>query len=163
MDYYKRYQEIIADYNREKDRATIEATFARVVDLINNLDAEQRRAVEERLSEEELALFDLLQKETLSKAERDRVKEASRELLRALQELLPPLDQWTQKEQTQAEVKISILDHLYHLLPSPSFSDEDKAEVAEKVYHFVWQQSATGSYPSTAGSKSRQFQHGHKR
>src|SRR5438128_12333278 len=28
MDYYKRYQEIIADYNREKDRATVEQTFA---------------------------------------------------------------------------------------------------------------------------------------
>ena len=26
MDYYKKYQEIIADYNREKDRATVEAT-----------------------------------------------------------------------------------------------------------------------------------------
>ena len=29
MDYYKKYQEIIADYNREKDRVTVEATFAR--------------------------------------------------------------------------------------------------------------------------------------
>jgi len=27
MDYYKRYQEIIADYNREKDRVTVEETF----------------------------------------------------------------------------------------------------------------------------------------
>ena len=31
MDYYKKYQEIIADYNREKDRATVEATFAQLV------------------------------------------------------------------------------------------------------------------------------------
>jgi hypothetical protein len=28
MDYYKKYQEIIADYNREKDRVTVEETFA---------------------------------------------------------------------------------------------------------------------------------------
>src|SRR2546429_4632376 len=33
MDYYKKYQEIIADYNREKDRATVEATFAQLVAL----------------------------------------------------------------------------------------------------------------------------------
>ncbi len=33
MDYYKKYQEIIADYNREKDRATVEETFARLVEL----------------------------------------------------------------------------------------------------------------------------------
>ncbi len=56
MDYYKKYQEIIADYNREKDRVTVEETFARLFDLANNLDAEQKRAVQEGLSEDELAL-----------------------------------------------------------------------------------------------------------
>jgi len=60
MDYYKKYQDIIADYNREKDRASVEETFARLFDLANSLDAEQRRAVQEGLSEDELALFDLL-------------------------------------------------------------------------------------------------------
>lgn len=60
MDYHKHYQEIIADYNREKDRIIIEETFAKLVDLAKTLDAEQRRAAEEGLSEEELALFDLL-------------------------------------------------------------------------------------------------------
>src|SRR6267143_4022866 len=50
MDYYKKYQEIIADYNREKDRVTVEETFARLVELVNSLDAEQKRAAEEGLS-----------------------------------------------------------------------------------------------------------------
>ena len=54
MDYYKKYQEIIADYNREKDRVTVEATFAQLVELASSLDAEQRRAAEEGLSEDEL-------------------------------------------------------------------------------------------------------------
>jgi type I restriction enzyme R subunit len=31
-DYYKKYQEIIADYNREKDRVTVEETFTRLLD-----------------------------------------------------------------------------------------------------------------------------------
>jgi hypothetical protein len=30
MDYYKKYQDIIADYNREKDRVTVEETFAKL-------------------------------------------------------------------------------------------------------------------------------------
>jgi type I restriction enzyme R subunit len=120
MDYYKRYQEIIADYNREKDRVTIEETFAKLVDLANSLDAEQRRAVEEGLSDDELALFDLLKKDSLGKTDRERLKEASRDLLQALQSLLTPLDQWTQKAQTQAEVEVFILDRLYLLLPSPT-------------------------------------------
>lgn len=45
MDYYKKYQEIVADYNKEKDRVTIEETFARLVDLAKSLDEEQKRAV----------------------------------------------------------------------------------------------------------------------
>src|ERR1035441_8644444 len=69
MDYYRRYSEIVADYNREKDRVTIEETFARLVDFANSLSAEQRRAAEEGLSEEELALFDLVKRPDLSKAD----------------------------------------------------------------------------------------------
>lgn len=41
---------------REKNRVTIEETFAKLVDLANSLSTEQRRAAEEGLSEDELAL-----------------------------------------------------------------------------------------------------------
>ena len=78
---YKKYQEIIADYNREKDRATVEATFAQLVALAASLDTEQRRAAEEGLSDDELALFDLLFKQSISKADRERLKQASKSLL----------------------------------------------------------------------------------
>ena len=43
MDYFRKYQEIIADYNRDKDRVTIEETFAKLVDLVSGLDVEGRR------------------------------------------------------------------------------------------------------------------------
>ena len=56
---------LVADYNREKDRVTIEETFRRLIELMDELDAEQRRAVEEGLNEDELALFDLLNKDDL--------------------------------------------------------------------------------------------------
>ncbi len=49
---------------------TIEETFAKLVELHDSLDAEQRRAAEEGLSEEELALFDMLKRDTLSQADR---------------------------------------------------------------------------------------------
>lgn len=70
MDYYRKYQEIIADYNREKDRVTVEDTFAQLVALAGSMDIEQRRAAEEGLSDEELALFDLLFKDSISRADR---------------------------------------------------------------------------------------------
>ena len=44
----------------DKDRVTIEDTFAKLVDLVTGLDAEGRRAAEEGLSEDEYALFCLL-------------------------------------------------------------------------------------------------------
>ena len=146
MDYYKRYQEIIADYNREKDRVTIEDTFAKLADLAASLDEEQRKAVEEGLSEQEYALFSLLLREGISKADRDRVKQASQKLLRELQKLLAPLEQWTQKEQTQAEVEVFILDNLFELLPSPPFTELEKQAAAREVYRFVWDASTEAAY-----------------
>jgi type I restriction enzyme R subunit len=145
MDYYKKYQEIIADYNREKDRTTVEATFAQLVALAASLDAEQRRAAEEGLSDSELALFDLLFKENISKTDRERLKEASKSLLASLRGLLRPMQDWTQKEATQAEVKVFILDNLWRTLPRPPFTDDETEAVANRVYEFVWQKSVTGS------------------
>jgi type I restriction enzyme R subunit len=144
MDYYKKYQEIIADYNREKDRVTVEATFAQLVELAAGLDTEQRRAADEGLSDAELALFDLLFKDTISKADRERLKQASKALLASLRELLQPMHDWTQNTTTQAEVKVFILDNLWRALPRPPFTDEETEAVANRVYDFVWQQSASG-------------------
>jgi type I restriction enzyme R subunit len=144
MDYYKRYQEIIADYNREKDRVTVEETFARVVELANSLDAEQRRAAEEGLSEDEYALFQMLFKENIGKAERERLKQASKSLLASLRELLRPMHDWTKNTSTQAEVKVFILDNLWQSLPRPPFTDQETEVLASRVYDYVWQRSASG-------------------
>ena len=144
MDYYKKYQEIIADYNREKDRATVEATFAQLVALAASLDAEQRRAAEEVLSDDELAVFDLLFKDSISKTDRERLKQASKTLLSSLRDLLRPMSDWTQKTTTQAEVRVFILDNLYRTLPRPPFTEAESDEIAERVYDYVWQRSASG-------------------
>ena len=144
MDYYKKYQAIIADYNREKDRATVEATFAQLVDFAASLDVEDRRAAEEGLSEGELALFDLLFKAQISKRDRERLKQASKSLLSALRALLGPMPTWLQNPTTQAEVKVFILDRLYDSLPKPPFTDEETEALAERVYAHVWQRTVSG-------------------
>jgi type I restriction enzyme R subunit len=142
MDYYHKYQEIIADYNREKDRATVEATFAQLVALANSLDAEQRRAVEEGLSEDEQALFELLLRDDISKSDRERLKQASKSLLATLRERLLATKDWTSKATTQADVKVFILDSLYESLPRPPFTDAETEAIAARVYEHVWQQSS---------------------
>jgi type I restriction enzyme R subunit len=150
MDYYKKYQEIIADYNREKDRVTVEETFARLMELVNSLDAEQKRAAEEGLSEDELALFDLLVKENISKADREKLKQASKSLLMSLKELLKPMRNWTKNMQTQAEVKVFILDSLWQSLPRPPFSEQDTEALADRVYGYVWQRSTSRGFAEEA-------------
>jgi len=148
MNYEKKYQEIIAAYNADKDRATVEDTFARLLNLANSLDEEQRRAVELGLTEDQLALFDLLKREPLNGADLEKVKQESRSLLAELERLIAPLEQWTEKEQTQAEVEVFILDHVYQALPDPPYSADDKRVVAGLVYRHIWQKSAaSGRYP----------------
>ena len=135
---------IIDDYNREKDRATIEATFARLVEFVASLDAEQMRSALEGLSETELALFDLLARDDLSKADRDRLKDASRGLLAALRTHIENTQDWTQKAATQAQVQVLILDKLYEILPRPPFTDAETDGIAKSIYDYVWQRSAGG-------------------
>jgi type I restriction enzyme R subunit len=144
MDFYKKYQEILADYNREKDRVTIEETFARLLALAQSLDAEQRRAVEEGLTDNELALFDLLLKREISKVDRERIKNASKSLLASVNEHLKAFEDWISKEQTQADVKVFILDHVLQSLPQPPYTDEEAAQAADRIYNYVWQRSAAG-------------------
>ena len=144
MDYYKRYQEIVADYNREKDRATVEKTFADLVRLAESLDAEQRRAVEEGLTDDELALFDLLGTGKIAKTDREKLKQASRDLLAKLRATLATMEHWTVNVVTQAEVETLILDQLYVTLPRPPFTDDETKTMANRVYEYVWQRSAAG-------------------
>ena len=150
MDYQQKYEDIVADYNLEKDRVTIEETFKRLTELMYELDAEQKRAVEEGLNEDELAIFDLLRKGDLSRAERERVKQSSRDLLAAVTARLAELDRFWEKEQTKAEIKVFILDGVFAGLPTPPFTTEDKEAVAADVYDHIWQQAISGEFAMAA-------------
>jgi type I restriction enzyme, R subunit len=145
MDYYRRYQEIVANYNREKERATVEATFAAMAQLAHALDDEGQRHVREGLTEQELAMFDLLLKDDISKADRERLKQASRELLAALRERLTSMPNWTKNSMTQADVKILVLDTLYQSLPRPPFTEVETETLADRLYGFIWQRSEAGA------------------
>lgn len=150
MDYYRRYSEIVADYNREKDRVTIEQTFAQLADLLASLNEEQRRAAEEGLTEEELAIFDLLKKPRLTQKQRETVKEASRHLLAKVLEVLATRHDWIAKEPTKAEVEVLIQTEVFTLLPDPPFDEDDKLALAGRVYQHVFEQSAAGVFGGKA-------------
>lgn len=146
MDYQVKYEGIIADYNNEKDRTTIEETFNRLLELVQSLDEEQERAARENLTDEELAMFDLLKREDLTKTDRERVKQASRDMLASIKARLAELDRFWEKEQTKGEVEAFILDGIFMNLPSPPFTPDEKKLVAENVYAHVWQQAMSGGF-----------------
>ncbi len=138
MDYYQRYQKIIEDYNKEKDRVTIEKTFEELLKFVNDLSKEENRAAKEGLTEEYLVVFDLLKKPTLSTRERDKVKNLSKELLEKLKTIISEIDNWKEKTQSQSKVKNEIYDYLFTHLPE-SYEDYEIEERKEKVYdHFFF-------------------------
>ena len=139
-DFQKRYEEIVAGYNREKDRVTIEQTFENLLKLAQDLSEEEERAKREGLDEEQLAVFDLLKKPDLTADEIKQIKEIAVELLAKLKAEELNIDHWRDKETTRDAVHVAILDFLYDEktgLPEPRYSNDDVKNRANKVYSHV--------------------------
>ena len=140
-DFQRHYEEIVAEYNREKDRITIEKTFEALLKLVQALDEEERRAIREGLDEESLALFDLSKKPDLSPADIKRIKKVAVELLETLKAEKLKIDHWRDKETTRDAVRITIRDFLWSDetgLPVDSYSEEEVVAKAEDVFLHVF-------------------------
>ena len=139
-NFQQHYENIVAEYNREKDRVTIEKSFEAFLKFAEQLNEEDRRAIREGLDKESLAIFDLLMKPDLSPAEIKRIKNVAVELLATLKAEKLKVDQWRDKETTRDAVRQAIKDFLWSDqtgLPA----DYDQTEVegkAEEVYRHVY-------------------------
>jgi type I restriction enzyme R subunit len=139
-NFQQRYEEIVAAYNSEKDRVTIETTFEALLRLVADLDQEGERAMREQLDEETLALFDLLKKENLEKRDIDRIKKVAVELLATLKQKKQDIDDWRAKEQTRGAMRQTIHDFLYSDttgLPE-SYADEEIEAKTQAVFAHVY-------------------------
>ncbi|MCH8533882.1 MAG: type I restriction endonuclease subunit R [Flavobacteriaceae bacterium] len=137
IDYYERYQEIIDAYNDGKEYTSVKEVFDELIKLFEDLTQEDQRATQEELSEEELAVFDLLMKgKKITDKERIKLKKAARSLLEKLQSNEFKVENWTQKNQTKAAVRRVINDYLYTKLPYPTYEDGDIAVKTELLYNF---------------------------
>ena len=140
-DYQEQYERIVADYNREVDRATIEATFQRLLLLSQGLNQEEQRAVELGLDEETLALFDLLRKPDLDKRGIEKLKGVSKSLLATLKARLAEIADWQATEGNRDAVRVAIHDFLYDDtigLPLDLYDERDVETTTEAVYEHVW-------------------------
>ena len=149
-DFQQHYEAIVAEYNREKDRVTIERTFEALLKFVQELEQEESRALREGLDEESLAIFDLLKKPDLGRTDIERIKRVAKELLRALKAEKLRVDQWRDKEATQSAVKVAIRDFLYADetgLPDGAYSDEDVMTRSEAVFAHVYRAYPTVPSP----------------
>jgi type I restriction enzyme R subunit len=115
-DFLERFQQLIAAYNAGSQN--IEAFFAELIRLAQDLSEEEQRAMREGLTEEELALFDILTKPEpdLTDKEKDRVKKTCKTLLATLKDEKLVLD-WRLKPQARGAVRQAIENFLNDGLP----------------------------------------------
>jgi type I restriction enzyme R subunit len=138
INYYERYQKIIEEYNAEQDKALIEKTFIDLLNFVNDLDDEEKRYVREGFeNEEELAIYDLLTKDSLTPAEIKKIKQLSKILLERIKAKIKELDHWTEKEETRAAVDVLIRDTLWSELPE-SYDEVALGAYRQRIYEFVY-------------------------
>lgn len=138
IDYYEHYQQIIAEYNTEQDRATIEKTFMELMDLASQMSKEERRYAKEGFaSDEELSLYDMLFRDDLGKNEIKKIKAVAAALLDKIKIKIAELDHWSDKQETKAEVDNLIRDTLWGELPE-CYDDVSIAICREKIYEYVY-------------------------
>jgi type I restriction enzyme R subunit len=140
-DFQRHYEQIVAEYNREKDRVTIEQTFEALIRFIDEMSEEEFRALREGLDEETLAVFDLLKKPELSAGEIKKVKAISVDLLKTLKEEKLRITRWRDKEATRDAVRQAIYDFLWNDstgLPVDKYTEADVQVKADDVYRHVY-------------------------
>lgn len=137
INYYERYQQIINDYNSEKDRATIEKTFMELMNLANTMSLEEQRYAREGFqSDEELALYDMLFRENLSSTDIKKLKEVAASLLQKIKNKIDTCDHWTDKQETKADIDNLIRDTLWEELPE-CYDDDSISKYRDKIYEYV--------------------------
>ena len=137
IDFQERLEKIVEEYNLGS--INIEEYFQQLTKLISDLQEEEKRHIKEGLTEEELAVFDILTKPTpkLFKKEKQLVKSIAKVLLETLKEQKLVLD-WKKRTRTRADVQITIEDILWDRLPEPTYKPEIKQEKSILVYQHVY-------------------------
>jgi type I restriction enzyme, R subunit len=138
MDYMQQFQQLIDAYNAGSRNA--EQFFVDLIDFTQKLTDEEQRHLAENLTEEELAVFDLLTRQPavkLGRKERRQVKQAARSLLETLKAEKFVLD-WRKRQQTRAGVRQAIEVILDDELPE-AFTAELYEQKCELVYQHVYE------------------------
>ena len=117
----------------------VEIFFADLVEFAQELNIEEKRTISEKLTEEELAIFDFLTQADITFTEKEKleIKKVAKELLSTLKQEKFVLD-WRRRQQTKAAVKVAIEEILDRQLPD-SYSLEAYHRKCQEVYQHVYE------------------------
>jgi type I restriction enzyme R subunit len=134
VDFQEKFQMLIDDYNLGSINQ--ETFFNELIKFSHSLDDEERRKIKERLTEEELALFDKLKKPKLTEKEKGEIKRIAKQLLSKLKSDGINAVDWRKKQQIKARVRIEIEKQLSTLRPKP-YSESDLMKKSDIAFqHF---------------------------
>jgi len=135
-DFREKFEALIASYNAGS--RSVEEIYKQLLQLSLQLSQEQQRHIRENLSEEELAVFDILLQSApdLSDSDRAKVKQSARELVEKIKQLL--VLNWQQKSEARAKLKMLIQDALDECLPR-AYTPELYQQKCEAVFAHVEQ------------------------
>jgi len=134
IDLMEKFKQLIDEYNKGLD---VDGFFAKLTDFVKELSVEEQRGVTEKLSEEELALFDLLTKPEfeMTAIEKKEVKKVARMLLQTLKEAKLVLD-WRKKQRTRADVYTTVKTVLDEL--PRAYTPELYEQKCDTVYQHIY-------------------------
>lgn len=135
----ERFEKLVADYNAGS--INTETFFQQLLEFSRGLTEEEARALSEDLTEEQLAIFDLLMRPSpeLSEDEKSQVKRVAEELLAVLKKGKLVLD-WRKQQATPAPVRVAVeetLDRLPDKFTRPIYAQKCDA-VYQHVFDSYW-------------------------
>jgi len=134
VSFLEKFQELLNEYN--SGSINVEEFFKRLMEFTKGLNEEDKRAISANLTEEELALFDLLYKLKLTKKEQEQLKAVAHQLLEKLKREKLVLD-WRKRQQTRADVFLTIQNILDEGLPD-SYAKPEFENKCTLVYQHVY-------------------------
>lgn len=131
----ERIEQLIADYNAGS--INIDEYLRRLIELSKSLTDEEARSMREGMSEEELAVFDLLTKPdpVLTESERESVKASARRLLEHVHEKL--VQDWRRKVATLNDVNSTIRRVLDESLPEQPYTPDIFSSKVQQVFDHI--------------------------
>lgn len=139
MDFKERFEEMIEKYNNYS--INVEVQFEELFKLEQDLNEERKRSARENMTEEELAMLDIVtqrDKIDLKEKERKQIKNGISSLIEKLKQEKLVMD-WTKQQQRIADVKVTIERELDQVLPD-QYDRQLFAQTCNEVFDHIYQQ-----------------------